>query len=140
LVRRAKQHLEDARKAAAEAVEHRQRAEQLRDAARGTDEVLSDVVASTGGSLRVESGRLVTDTWRGVTHFSDLSHGEQWKIALDIGIESVGQKGLLVIDQEAWEGLDPQNRQLIAEHVRDRGVLIITAESSDHDEIVPDVM
>ena len=139
LVRAARQHLAEADAHAATAVLHRDRAEQLRDAARGTDEVLSDVVAKSGSQLRVEHGRLVLDTGRGATHFGELSMGERWKIALDIAIDALGTKGVLTIPQEAWEALDPINRGLIAEQVSGRGVLVLTAEATEDDEIQAEV-
>jgi energy-coupling factor transporter ATP-binding protein EcfA2 len=121
-IAKADEHLQAAKTAAL-------KAKKLREAAKGTDEVLSQVVAKTGSQLRVEAGRLVLDTKRGATYFADLSHGERWKIALDIAIEAVGPGGLLTIPQEAWESLDPINRKLIAEHVAGSGVVLITAEA-----------
>jgi hypothetical protein len=43
---------------------------------------------------------------------------------------------VLTIPQEAWESLDPFNRQMIAEHVAGRGVVVLTAEASSDEEIV----
>lgn len=140
LVRRAKQHLAEAAKAAEEAVLHRSRAESLREAAGGTDDVLSTLVARTGSALRVEAGRLVLTTGRGATYFADLSHGERWKLALDVAIDQVGERGVLTIPQEAYESLDPTNRRLLAEHVRGRGVIVLTAEASDDDEVTAEVV
>lgn len=139
VVRRAKQQVADAERCAAEAAAHAERSQRLRDAARSTDEVLSSVVAKTGTALRVEAGRLVLDTRRGATYFSELSHGERWRIALDVAIEAVGQRGVLVIPQEAWEGLDPDNRAAIAEHVRGRGAVVLTAEASNGDAVSAEV-
>jgi hypothetical protein len=126
--------IEQARKAdehEAKAREHEAGAAKLRDAAKGCDEVLSSVVGRFGTPLRVEGGRLVTTTERGATYYADLSHGERWKMALDIATEAVGRGGLLTIPQECFEGLDPINRQLIAEHAQQAGVVILTAEATD---------
>ncbi len=140
LARQAKQRLAEADQHAAEAKEHRDRAVQLRDAAKATDDVLSGVVAKSSKLLRVEVGRLVLDTDRGVTYFGDLSHGERWKLALDVAIDAVGDRGVLMIPQEAYESLDPQNRLMIRDHVVGRGVTILTAEASDDEEIRAEVL
>lgn len=113
----------------------RRRAEALRNAARSVDVVLSELVGRANRKLRVEAGRLILDTARGKTYFADLSHGERWKIALDVAIEAVGRGGVLVCPQEAFEGLDPSNRRAIADHLRGTGVVMFTAEATDSPEI-----
>lgn len=139
LVRKALQHLVEGDKHAQAAAEHRKRAEQLREAAHGTDDVLSDLIAKSGSPLRVEKGRLVLTTKRGNTYFHDLSAGERSRLAVDIGIDAVGSKGVLTLSQEIFEGLDPQNRLALAEHATGRGVVILTAEASDDEEIQAEV-
>lgn len=139
LIRKARLDLMAADQHAETAKEHAAKAAKLREAAKGTDEVLSSVVAKTGCPLRVEAGRLVLDTKRGATYFADLSHGERWKMALDIAIDAVGAKGVLTVPQECWEGLDNFAREAIAEHVSGRGVVILTAEASDDNEITAEV-
>lgn len=121
-------------------LKHRKRAARLREAAKGTDEVLSAVVAQLGTDLRVTAGRLALKTKRGDTYFADLSHGERWKIALDIAIRAVGAGGVIVIPQEAWEGLDPIARQTIVDHVKGSEVVILTAECSSDEAIIAEVM
>lgn len=103
----------------------------LRDAAKDTDSVLSGLVGSS--VLRVEAGRLVTDTSRGPTLYSELSDGERWRIALELAAERVGKGGIIVVPQVAWEGLDPTNRKLVADHARRLRVVILTAEADDCD-------
>lgn len=139
VVRRAKEQVAAAEKHTDEAQGHRQAADKLRNAARGTDEVLSQVVAKSGTALRVEAGRLVLETSRGTTYFADLSHGERWKIALDIAIDAVGERGVFTIPQEAFESLDSQNRNMIAEHLAGSKVVVVTAEASDDEEIQAEV-
>lgn len=139
LIRKARLDLMAADQHAETAKEHAAKAAKLREAAKGTDEVLSSVVAKTGCPLRVEAGRLVLDTKRGATYFAELSHGERWKMALDIAIDAVGPKGVLTIPQEAFESLDPTNRRLIADHVRGTGVVILTAEASDDEELTAEL-
>lgn len=139
IARAARATIEDALKFASSAIEHRKRAAELRSAAKGTDEVLSSVIARAGTPLRVEAGRLVLDTKRGATYYGELSHGERWRIALDIAIKAVGQHGVIVVEQEAWEGLDPYAREAIADQVRGSGVVILTAECSADQEVTAEV-
>lgn len=132
----AKAKHEDARETAKQ---HRKRAESLREAASGVDGVLSEVVTKAGVPLLIKDGRLICETKRGETFFADLSMGERWKIALDIAIECVGEHGLITLPQEAWEALDPINRGEIAKHVEGRGVVVLTAEASDNEELEAEV-
>jgi tetratricopeptide (TPR) repeat protein len=119
------------------AQEYADEAKELREKARQTDEVLSEIVAEIPACpLRVIDGRLVTNTKRGATFYSDLSAGERWRIALDIAIQAVGTGGLLVIPQEAWEGLDPANRTAIDAQAKAAQVVVLTAECSADDGIV----
>jgi energy-coupling factor transporter ATP-binding protein EcfA2 len=131
-VRDAKRQMNQSSIYAGEAARLRTQADRLRMAAQGTDEVLSEVVQSLGCPLKVKGGRLVTPTERSPEElFSDLSRGEQWKLALDIAIDAVGKHGVIVVDQEGWEGIDPENRKLIAEHLKGTGVVMITAECDE---------
>lgn len=115
-----------------------------REAGRATDEVLSNCIKCP--QLRVESdgksARLVADTSRGKSiTYHDLSDGEKWTIAIDIGADQVGENGLLVISQIGWEGIDGRNRQIIHQRAVERGVYILTAEAASDpgaaQEIVP---
>ena len=119
------------------AQEYAEEAKELREKAKQTDEVLSEIVAEIPACpLRVIDGRLVTNTKRGATFYADLSAGERWRIALDIAIQAVGTGGLLVIPQEAWEGLDPANRTAIDAQAKESKVVVLTAECSADDGIV----
>lgn len=139
VIRAALEKHKEAEQHASAALAHRKRATQLRNVAKGTDEVLSSVVAKAGTPLRVEAGRLVLSTKRGDTYFSELSHGERWKIALDVAIQAVGKGGVIVLQQEAWEGLDPMARQTVVDHVKGSEVVILTAECSADDEVNAEV-
>jgi ABC-type multidrug transport system ATPase subunit len=112
----------------------------FREAAGAVDQVLSDMVARVTKRLRVEAGRLVCDTDRGAELLSDLSGGERWRLAVEIAAEQVGQGGLVTVPQEAWEGLDPQNRAEVAEIARRVGVVLLTAECSENSEIAAEVV
>jgi energy-coupling factor transporter ATP-binding protein EcfA2 len=96
------------------------------------EETLSLMVRKSGTGLFVEGGRLRIATDRGPDElFGELSHGERWKAAIDVCVSSVGNKALIVIPQEAWEGIDPGNRTDLAEHARANHVTILTAECGD---------
>lgn len=137
LARQARLHLSDAEKLAAEAKKHQADAQRLRDAAKGTDDVLSSLVAQSGVPLRVQpvnqAMRLVIDTQRGPTVFAELSDGERWRIALDIAIKAVGSGGMLCIPQMAWQDLDVPSRLAIANQLEGSGVVAFTAEATDGD-------
>jgi ABC-type dipeptide/oligopeptide/nickel transport system ATPase component len=140
VIRRAKEQLAEAEKHLATANDHRKRALILRDAAKGTDDVLSDIVARSGSALRVEGGRLTLDTdKRGKTFFHELSAGERARISVDIGIASMPstKNGFIILKQEIWEGLDPLNRAALREHIAQKPVGILTAANSAHDVITP---
>lgn len=133
---RVREAMEKEQKAAAyrtEAEKLEQKAARYREAAKATDEVLSLSIECP--RLRVESdgdtARLVTDTTRGPgIPYHDLSEGERWTIAIDIGADQVGENGLLVISQVGWEGIDGRNRLAIHEHAKRRNVYILTAEAA----------
>jgi len=112
----------------------------VREAARSTDQVLSDMVAKVTSRLRVEGGRLVCDTDRGVEPFGELSPGERWRIALEIAAQTVGQGGLVTVPQEAWESLDPVNRTEIAQIARHVGVVLLTAEADAAETIQAEIL
>ena len=131
LVRRVKRWLEEADDKAALARESERRAEHLRMAAAGVEGVLSEAIAKVApAGLRVEGGRLVVRTGRGEsTPYSELSPGERWRIAFDVALSSVGGGGMLVIPQEAWEALDPSNREEVNRLAVERGVVVFTAQA-----------
>lgn len=108
-------------------------AEKLREAAAGTETLLTDAVAAIAGSgLRIEDGRLMVEhPERGWVPFGELSHGERSKRAIAIGAASVGRGGLLVIRQEYFEGLDPVAAKELAQEALDQGVVVLTAEATD---------
>lgn len=137
--RRAKAVLAQAQTAKDEAEQHSAMAVEARRKAKFTDDILSEKVADLAGCpLSVADGRLVIKTdKRGWTYYSDLSMGERWRVAMDIAIAAVGVNGLIVIPQEAWEGLDPQNRAALNNQAIAAGVVVLTAECSGDDELTP---
>lgn len=144
-IRSAKANAQKVQQHRTAAKEAQDRAGRYRDAGKATDEVLSGCIRCP--QLRVESdgktARLVTDhPLRGKSiPYHDLSDGERWTIAIDIGADQVGEGGLLVISQIGWEGIDGHNRLGIHEHGVKRGVYILTAEAASDPlatrEIIP---
>lgn len=127
--------VEDAKKLEDEAAVARTRGEELRNAAKATLDVLAAAVSEISEQLSIDSDfRLTVDhPKRGVTYFSELSAGEKWKLVIDIAIEACQRKGercVMVIRQEAWEGLDGRNRKLIVEHVAKTQATLYVAEAS----------
>lgn len=106
---------------------HVERGELLRNAAKGTDEVLSSLIKSD--EIKVEAGRLVTQTKRGKTFFADLSDGERCAFAIRLAAKALGENGLLVADQPFWEGLDENNKAICASTAKECGVTIIAAHA-----------
>lgn len=134
------------------AKEHRQAAKAaekrggtLRDAAKATDGVLSSIVADRVEGLSIRDGRLLVKTSRAEpVPFGELSHGERWKMAIDIAISAFEPGGdllpVVTIPQEAWEGLDDDNRRIVHQHAKERNVLILTAECSTGDRVAATVL
>jgi hypothetical protein len=121
---------------AEEAAQHRADAAALREAARGTDGVLAEMLAKVApAGLSISDARLVLTLPDGTRKFySELSDGERWRIALDLAIDALGDARVLAISQLAWEGLDIDARRAIDEHARQRQTVIVTAEA-DHDVV-----
>lgn len=135
-VNAAKRTLDKADELKERAVEKLEEAEQLREIARSTDSVLERALEDAGfTSIRVQDGRLCVPSSRGggSEPYSELSHGERWALALDLAARGIGTGGLLTVEQEAWESLDPDNREHVAELARERGLVILTAEAADGD-------
>lgn len=132
----ARTKLAEADRYAEEAAQHRVDAEALRQAARGTDGVLAEMLAKVApAGLTISDARLVLTLPDGTRKFyADLSDGERWKIALDLAIDALGDARVLAISQLAWEGLDIDARRAIDEHARQRQTVIVTAEA-DHDVV-----
>lgn len=119
----------------ARAAEYRKTAEKLRTAAQRTMDVLSDVVKTISPRITINSSLrlVVTDHARGETYFDDLSAGERWRIAFDLAVEAFArrdERGLVAIPQEAWEGLDEDNRQAVIKAVEGTDLVVFAAQAS----------
>lgn len=112
-----------------------------RESAAGVEKILADMVSGCGADMRVENGRLLVDTKRGVEFFSDLSEGQRCRIGIKLLLEYMKRQfpdsvPICVLEQEAWEPLQPSIKDEIREIAKQEGVAIIAAESSDDPEIV----
>lgn len=109
-----------------------ERADKLRTLARSTDGVLEQALIDAGfDTIKVDDGRLCVESDRGLEPFSELSHGERWTIALDLAANGLPKGSVLPVCQEAYESLDPTNRQFINNLAKERGLVIVTAEATD---------
>lgn len=139
IVRRAKQILEHADELEAEGKEHERVGLQMRQAAKGTDQVLTDLVRDAGGAFIVgedDKGRMriyVNDPkgLRGQIPFSELSPGEKAFVAIPVAIEAVGPGGAFTLDQEIFEGLSPHHRLEVINQMFDSGVVMFSALVDD---------
>lgn len=112
-------------------------ATELRDSAKATDGVLTDMVKTLGTPVKVgydDKGNprlIVPHEGRDRDiYFSDLSKGERLYLVTSIAINAVGPGGMFVIPQEYYEGLDEENRARIAEQLKGTGVVAVTAQCS----------
>lgn len=102
------------------------RGKELREVARLSDKPFDDALKNAGMKIFRHDGRLATNTDRGVTLVDDLSHAERQMLILD----TLQSGETYAYGQEPWEGLDPINRAKLAEMVRDRGITLITGQST----------
>jgi hypothetical protein len=135
VVRAAQAKERDGMAHAEEAKRHRRAADSLRDAAHGTDDILSAAVASD--SLKVRGGRLITQhPDRGEVFFGERSDGMRWKLAIDEAVKRIRDLGadktaIIPVPQAAWSELDPQNKAAIHSYAVAKNVCIVTAEATD---------
>ncbi len=119
---------------AAMAEKHEARVAQLRDAGKATDGLLSQAVRFD--SLKVLGGRLVFTRPDGREEFfGRLSDGERWTVAIEIGAQRVSEKTgdgtrLLILPQNAWQDLDPNNRDVVNDVAITEGIVVLTAEAA----------
>ena len=111
------------------------KSEELRDAAKATDGVLTEIVKSLGTPIKIGYDEKDNPRMQ-VYHegrnrdvfFSELSKGERLSLVLEVAIKAVGPGGLITIPQELNEGLDEINRAKVAEQLHGTGVVAITAQ------------
>jgi len=112
----------------------RDKAAHLREAARRCDVILTELIGADS-PLRIVDGRMVVDTERGETFYSELSDGERWKAAFEVVAQHVHRDpdkiAVLTIPQVGWESLDPTNQNLVVELSKRYRINTITAEATD---------
>lgn len=109
------------------------KADRLRDAAKEAEGVLSAEVATLGCPLRVESGRLVLDVGdQKSVPFSRQSMGARYAIVVPLAVRAIKRGDIITLSQEAWEGLDWDNRNNLNELICKAGVVLYTAECDAH--------
>lgn len=134
VVRRAVETKKEAENHASKSKETAKDAVAYRQLAHSTDSVLEQSLYSAGfDAIKVHDGRLCVETDRGLEPFSELSHGERWRIALDLAASGLPSGSVLPVCQEAFESLDPGNRKQIATLAEERKLVIITAEATGGD-------
>jgi len=137
LVRRGLEKLDEAHALQESRKRHELAAESYREAAQGTDDVLSQAVNSP--ALSVKRGRLITQhPSRGEVFYAERSDGIRWKLAIDecvriVRLLGLEQTAILMVPQQAWSELDPTNQRAIAEYAKSKGVCIVTAQATDGD-------
>lgn len=133
-IEKAKQHREQQK-------QHAEKAVKLRELADKTDEVLASAVAKIAPQIRISKGRLWAKNSHGAeVYVSELSPGERATLGLDIAIAAAESGAAGVIDQEAWESLDPDNQEHVRRHAKERGILIYAAQAGPESEIVAEVL
>lgn len=103
-------------------------AREMRDRAAATEEILGDAVSSLDTPMQLKKGKLCVETDRDWEPISELSRGELYALAIDVGVQWVGEDGVLPLEQSAWEGLDGPTQHGIAIKARKVGVCILTGE------------
>lgn len=136
IVRRSLEAQAKANELALKSQKHKKLADQWRQKAKAVDEVLSQVIAGLGCPITVgedEKGLrlMVNHVKRGSIYFSELSAGEKWATVIPIAINAVGEDGVFVLPQHAWEGLQPRIREAVISQLHGSRVTMITAQCAD---------
>jgi hypothetical protein len=138
-VRDARAQLESAAKMVVKSVALAKEAEDCRERAAKVNAVLNQAVEKLGVGLTVKNERLIIDRAGKQKLFDEISAGARRKVVLDIAIDKLGPTGLLPLCQEAWESLDGVARNEVYEHLRTRGVNMVTAACSTDERIVAEI-
>lgn len=126
-----KQALAESIEAQNEAADLAQEALQCRAIAQMVLEKVQQALPS--GPIQIKDGTLVVQQGKRSKYvpFEEFSTGEKWRVALPYAIAAVGEGGLILADQEAWQALGPELKQEITEICADAKVWLVTGEVSD---------
>lgn len=114
-------------------------AESIRGKTKEAERVLSTLIPE--GDMKISGTRLVVATDRSEAElYSELSHGERAIAAITTAAKHLPPGGLCTISQEVWGGISPDNKQRIHELAQTLGVVIVTAEVTDDEELTAEVM
>lgn len=114
-----------------------ERAEAFRKAAEAVDSAITEIVSQNIGFFIFEKGRILVDTEdRGKIPFAALSPGQRWTPVIGSAAKLAGAGAVITIPQEAYEGLDPLNREVVKAALAEYDVSAVTAECSADGEIV----
>ena len=113
---------ESAKKSSEQAAKYRQSAEDV-------DLVLADAIKGIACGVRISNGRLWAKNSEGVeVYVSELSPGRRTTIAIEIAASSASGGEMGVLEQEAWESLDPLNQEYVIRRMIEKGIVLVTAE------------
>jgi energy-coupling factor transporter ATP-binding protein EcfA2 len=112
---------------------HRAVAEQLRTASvNSIEDVLTSLINGVGAGVSIRNGRLCVRTDRSEHEpFDDLSHAERWLTVLRMLVVRVGQRSVVAIPQEVWEGMDSGTRDAVHAAALATQTVLLTAEADD---------
>lgn len=120
-VRQAEDELAAKETAAEGAKFYRQKADEV-------DNVLAEAVKGIASGVRISKGRLWAKNTAGEdVYVAELSPGECTSLAIEIAANSANGGQMGGLEQEAWESLDPENRQKVIDKMIDKGILLFTA-------------
>ena len=115
-------------------------ADHARAAAASVEQALTTLVKNHMDSLVVDNGRLYLAEGERRTLFDELSAGQRARIAVEIGLKVVGERGVIVLRQEIWEGLDPINRAELDQVAKHHHAWIITAMATADEQLTSEIM
>lgn len=116
---------ESAKKSSEQAAKYRQSAEDV-------DLVLADAIKDIACGVRISNGRLWAKNSEGVeVYVSELSPGKRTTLAIEIAASSASGGEMGVLEQEAWESLDPVNQEYVVRRMIEKGIVLVTAECDE---------
>jgi energy-coupling factor transporter ATP-binding protein EcfA2 len=115
----------------------------LRDAAAGTDDVLSEELAKLGIPVSVvhtdKGRRLLCQHRRGNVCFADLSDGERSLLIVKAFVSRIPDGGVMILAQRIWQDLDPIAKDEVFALCRAHGTTMLTARATADQTVTPQV-